>query len=374
MKKIISILFLAAVIASCSKPKDYVTITVTNPSGFDRIEEIVEIPLDSIIPVIPIVDSTVYIVKNSNGDIIPSQITYNRNLIFQAGVKANDSVEYTISLGDPQEYKQIVHGRFVPERKDDFMWENDRVGFRIYGQALIAKDGPSNGIDLFYKRTNELVVDNWYKKEISGEVSYHKDNGEGLDDYIVGRSLGAGAMAPYVDGRLWLNENFTNYEVLDNGPLRATFKLTYKNLDVAGQKIAENRTISLDAGSQLSKIIQAYTITKPLQVVGGFVKREKNDSIIVGTNYIVYAEPKSSVVDNVYLGIIFPQGMEKQIVDNSSKVSHILGLTTQQPKKAVVYYTGFGWSKFGFETVEQFDTYIKNFAEGLKTPLVIKYD
>ncbi len=379
MKKVLYILFTAILVASCSsKPNDALTITVKNPSSFDRLADMVEIPLDSIIPVLTLQDSTAYIVKNSNGDIIPSQVTYNRYLIFQAGVKANDSITYTISVGDPQEYKALTYGRLVPERLDDFMWENDKVGFRLYGQALMAKDGPSNGIDLFYKRTNDIVIDNWYEKDIAGKASYHEDHGEGLDTYMVGRSLGAGSMAPYAGDKLWLNENFTNEEVLENGPLRTTFKLTYKNIDVEGKSIAENRTISIDAGSQLSRISQAYTIKEPLQVAAGFVKREKNDSIIAGDNYLVYAEPKNEIVDNVYLGIIFPQGMSKHVIDtyqaNNKTFTHILGITTQQPKVPVTYYTGFGWSKFGFDTVGSFETYIKNFAEGLKHPLVIKYE
>jgi hypothetical protein len=170
---------------------------------------------------------------------------------------------------------------------------------------------------------------------------------------------------------------------LENGPLRTTFKLTYKNLDVDGKSVAENRTISIDAGSQLSKIVQAYTIKESMKVAAGFVKREKNDSIISADNYIVYAEPQSNTVGDVYLGIIFPEGMEKTTVDTyeitnpvnkkKSSFSHVLGITTQQPNKPVTYYTGYGWSKFGFPTVNDFEEYVKDFSQALKQPLVIKY-
>lgn len=382
MKKILCLLIAAVVLMSCSSEITDVVVTVENPSGFDRTSDMVEIPLDSIISKIPLKDSLAYVVKNSNGEVIPSQVTYNRLLIFQAGVKANESATYTITTGEAQEFQPLTYGRYIQERKDDFAWENDRVAFRVYGPALIPIDGPSNGIDAWYKRTNNLVIDKWYKDDLAGVASYHVDHGEGQDDYKVGRSLGAGAMAPYVNDKLWLNENYAKQELLENGPLRTTFKLTYKDVEVDGKKYAENRTISIDAGSQLSKISQAYTIKEPLQVAAGFVKREKNDSIIAGDNYIVYAEPKSAVVDNVYLGIIFPQGMDRNVVDTyevmnnknqKARYSHVLGVTTQQPKIPVTYYSGFGWSKFGFPTVTDFETYIKNFAEGLKQPLVIKY-
>ena len=50
-----------------------------------------------------------------------------------------------------------VFGRFVPERKDDFAWENEYAAFRMYGPAL-KPENPSNGVDLWLKTSPELVV------------------------------------------------------------------------------------------------------------------------------------------------------------------------------------------------------------------------
>ena len=273
MKKIFSFFLSVIFLFSCSSNKE-MNITVENTSDFDRVADVVEIPLDSIKAKVTLTDSAVYVVKNSAGEIIPSQITYDRKLIFQPELKAKESKSFVITTDINQAYEAKTYGRFITERKDDFAWENDRVAFRIYGPALIESDGPSNGIDAWYKRTNNLIIDKWYKADLAGEASYHEDHGEGQDDYKVGRTLGAGAMAPYVNDKLWLNENFASQELLDNGPLRTTFKLTYKNLDVDGKSVAENRTISIDAGSQFSKIVQAYTIKEPMTVAAGVVKRE----------------------------------------------------------------------------------------------------
>lgn len=384
MKKIFSVLFLILLLASCSKKNEKkIEITVENPSDFDRLTELVEIPLDSIREKVVVTDSLVYEVRNSKGEVIPSQVTYDRKLIFQPELKAKGSDTFTISTGEAQTFEPKTYARFITERKDDFAWENDRVAFRAYGPALIEVDGPSNGFDIWFKRTNDMVIDKWYKDDISGTASYHEDHGEGLDDYKVGRTLGAGAMAPYVDGKLWLNENFVSEELLDNGPLRSTFKLTYKDVDVNGKSIAENRTISLDAGSQLSKVVEAYTIKEPMSVAAGIVKREKGDSIISTKNYIVYAEPKSSKVDNVYMALVLPSGIEETVVDTYDIIhpktnkkethSHVLAVTTQQPKIPVTYYTGYGWSKFGFESVPEFEEYIKDFSESKKNPLIVTY-
>lgn len=384
MKRISIIILLSIFIFSCSKKEKVVNITIENPSDFDRLIELVEIPIDTVKSNLAVKDSLVYIVQDGDGNTIPSQVTFDRKIIFQPQLKAKETKSFILALGEPQQYEAKTYGRFITERKDDFAWENDRVAFRIYGPALVEVDGPSNGIDIWYKRTNDLIIDKWYKNDLAGIASYHKDNGEGLDDYKVGRTLGAGAMAPYVDGKLWLNENFVKEELLDNGPLRTTFKLTYKDLDVNGKSLAENRTISLDAGSQLSKIVQAYTIKQPVDVAVGIVKREKGDTAVFSSNYMIYREPYSESVDNVYLAVVMPEGINKTMVDTyeiqhpkTNKMetySHTLAITSQQPRKPVTYYTGYGWSKFGFSTLASFQEYIDKFAISLNQPFIVKYN
>jgi len=385
MKNIISILFAVAFLFSCSSDKGDVKVTIENPSDFDRLAELVEIPIDTIKGKLPLSDSMVYVVKTESGEVIPSQVTYDRKIIFQPELKAGEAKSFVITTGEPQEFPAKTYGRFITERKDDFAWENDRVVFRAYGPSLVEIDGPSNGFDAWYKKTNNLVIDKWYKNDLAGVQSYHEDHGEGLDDYSVGRSLGAGAMAPYVNGKLWLNDNFATQEVLENGPLRTTFKLNYNDLDVDGKKIAENRTISIDAGSQLSKVVQAYTIKEPMDVAAGIAKREKGDSIItsVDKGYLIYSEPKTSKSDGVYLGLLFPQGLKETKIDiyenfnpvkkQKGMFSHILGITTQQPRIPVTYYTGYGWKEYGFSGVNDFEKYMQNFATSLQQPFKVIY-
>ncbi|GHT06048.1 hypothetical protein FACS189423_10830 [Bacteroidia bacterium] len=230
-------------------------------------------------------------------------------------------------------------------------------------------------MDVWYKRTSNLIIDKWYEKDLAGIASYHNDNGEGQDDYKVGRTLGAGAMAPYTDNKLWLNENYVLQEVFENGPLRTTFKLTYKDVDVAGKTYSETRTFSIDAGSQLTKVIQEYGFTAQTPVAAGLVKRG-NDSIIVSpkNDFIIYVEPFSQVVDQVYLALVFPEKFESSTIDvYNDAASHVLAITTYQPNAPVTYYTGYGWSKFGFVSLEDFQQYIQHFSEALQQPFIINY-
>lgn len=384
MKRVIYLLFAVVLLASCDSKSKELAVTVENPTDFDRSTDLVEIPVEGLKTKITLAEGQAYVVKNAKGEIIPSQVTYDGKLIFQSGVKASETATFTVSAGENPEFKAQTYGRFITERKDDFAWENDRVAFRIYGPALVATDGPSNGLDIWYKRTNDMKIDQWYKDDIAGTASYHEDHGEGLDDYKVGRSLGAGAMAPFVNGKLWLNENFASQELLENGPLRTTLKLTYKDIDVDGKTYSESRTFSIDAGSQFSKVVQEYGTTEDIAVAAGIVKRLANDTIIVSPekDYIIYREP-SEKAGPVYLGLLFPAGIDSMVVDtykvSNAKTkkddiySHVLAAATYKANQPIVYYTGYGWSKFDFADEAAFQAYASNFSKGLKQPLVVKF-
>ncbi len=102
-----------------------------------------------------------------------------------------------VALTRPR-YQSPVYARFVPERIDDFAWENDRVAFRVYGPAC-REVLVSSGIDVWAKRVRYPIIDKWYSRDAD---SYHKDSGEGLDFFTVGKSLGCGGSAVYEDGQL----------------------------------------------------------------------------------------------------------------------------------------------------------------------------
>ncbi|MDR1783653.1 MAG: DUF4861 domain-containing protein [Dysgonamonadaceae bacterium] len=380
MKRLVLFCIAIALLASCSKNE--IKISVTNPSAFDRVSELVEISTEEIAAKLPLSEGETWLVKNEADEIIPSQITYDGKLVFQAGLTIAATRKFTIFKGAPQTFEPKVYGRFITERYDDFAWENDRVAFRIYGAALLPIDGPSNGIDAWYKKTSKLVIDEWYRKDLAGEQSYHSDHGEGLDDFKVGRTLGLGAMAPYINDTLRLNENFVNQEVLENGPLRLTFRLTYKDLDIDSVKYSEKRTFSLDAGSQLTKVVQEYGFTKPTPVAAGIVKRENDDIIVFSAenDYLIYQE-NSPLAGAIFQGVLIPSGIDSTTINKYTIVNpvtkkqethtHNLAVTKYEPGKPLVYYTGFGWSQYGFPDLLSFDKYMTDYSKRLSQPLAI---
>src|SRR5690606_5514535 len=124
-----------------------------------------------------------------------------------------------------------TYARYVAERFDDYAWENDVVAFRLYGKALEGRPDDAQGMDYWAKRTENLVINKWYKIN-----DYHKDHGEGLDYYSVGQTLGAGDMALYHNNTIQFTKHYRKHEVLDNGPLRTTFRLTFEPQTIEGQE------------------------------------------------------------------------------------------------------------------------------------------
>lgn len=107
-------------------------------------------------------------------------------------------------------------------------WENNRVGFRLYYDTR-------NGKDIWGKLKPEMVLD---KVGVDSTANYHTLNDWGMDLLKVGASLGAGALALYlpdIEGKDTLvrvggsNMGTMIYERVADGPVRAVFRMHYKN-------------------------------------------------------------------------------------------------------------------------------------------------
>lgn len=357
---------------TCSFTK---VVEIVNPNNFDVKSQVVEVPT-KYLSIDFGDDEEIYLVKNQQGAELTSQLTHDGKLLFQVDLLANTVDKYTISKGTRKEYETQVFGRSFPERYEDFAWENDKLGFRFYGKALKKVQAPTNGLDLWYKRTTRMVLEDWYRNDISGTASYHVDHGEGCDPYGVGTTLGAGAMAPFINDSIIRNENFDVAEVLDNGPLRVTAKLIYPTLNIDGKSVEDVRTVSLDAGSYFTKVTQSYGDAQ-MTVAAGIVKRAQGDSIIVGANNssLIYAEPVSKANGQIYVGLVFPDQFKESVI-NSYQVgkgtfSHVLAVKDYDTKP-VTYYIGFGWSKSEFPLISDFQNYIQHFSSILKEPLQVR--
>ena len=149
-----------------------------------------------------------------------------------------------------------VYGRFVPERKDDFAWENEYAAFRMYGPALKGEN-PSNGVDLWLKASPELIVDSFYYREHVLGLPYHINYGKGLDCYKVGHTCGAGGLVVMIDedpeDKIYVGGPYDRWEILEQTPEKFVFKLEYDSLLVHGHLWKESITITAEAGKMLNR-------------------------------------------------------------------------------------------------------------------------
>ena len=350
-------------------------VTVMNALSMKRTNETVEIAVSDLAIVLKSDDYANFVVYNEAGKEIPSQLIFMGKkspvkLIFQATIEGKSKAAYAIRIGKPSAYQQKTYGRLVPERFDDYAWENDRIAFRIYATALIAKDGPSNGIDVWVKRTNKLVIDKWIKYYNDGVSSYHNDNGEGCDCFKVGRTLGAGAMAPFVNDSLWLGSNFESYQTLDNGPVRTSFRLVYPSFEVNGKMVTETRTFSLDAGSQLSAVTEEYSGYDSSMVVAAGIVERKEGSITAKSAEKGYMTYRLDIGKDgiTYLGVVSTTPVIKIV----EKADHLVLATNYNVGDKLLYYTGAGWNKWGFETDEKWNQYVKDFSAKIHNPLIVE--
>ena len=112
--------------------------------------------------------------------------------------------------------------RFVPERSDDFVFENNLIAGRFYGEALEGNP-TSPGIDIWVKLPGRLVANEWYKGAMEDPDYYHHDHG-GKDCYKVAVSLGGGASSPLIDGKLcYPATNYRSWDIVESSPKKVVF-------------------------------------------------------------------------------------------------------------------------------------------------------
>ena len=351
------------------------SIVVTNSTAIERKGEIVEV---SIAALKVSFDTKSYVLKNKSNKEVAYQLIYNGNkkpqsLIFQADVKANSSSAYSLAAGTPAVVKAKTFARFVPERKDDFAWENDIAAYRMYGPAL-ANENPSNGVDFWAKCTNDLIVDEFYNGEDKKGISYHVDHGHGLDFYKVAHTLGCGGIAPYASGKLWVGDHFSSYKVIEVGPLRSVFTLTYDSLKVGNVLYKEELTITANAGSILNKgVVKLTGPAQKMELAAGIYlhddKGTLKQNLANGTTAYAEAAVSDAKVPSGrnYVGVYIPAKVTKAFKQSE----HGLITSSYKVGNTFTYYFGGGWSKWLYPTDNDWFKGITRFAEANRNPLKV---
>ena len=71
------------------------------------------------------------------------------------------------------------------------------------------------------------IINKWYERETKQNISYHQDNGEGVDNYHVGASAGCGGSALWINGKREPLETYTRASLQESTSKFVIFTLTY---------------------------------------------------------------------------------------------------------------------------------------------------
>lgn len=406
--RLISVLFLF-VLCSCTKE---MTVVVSNPADFDRLIEMVELNLDDISTRLKLEDDENFVITGVNAEEIPYQITYDRKVIFPATLSKGVSESFKIKAGTPSVVPVKVCGNHYQEREDDIAWENDVIGFRVYG---FKEDNPS-GYDIFVKRDTDMpAVPEMYRKALDPQLkkmhkelkkidkdsadrfkcdhmSFHVDHGYGADCYGVGPTLGAGVAAFIDEETILYPYCYESYRILDNGPLRFSLELMFRPFTIGECKnVTETRIITLDLGSHLNRTSVSYTnLTKAYPFVSGIVLQDKDGKAVgdASKGYIAYPAPtinydKQRIVDNgsIFVGHVYPNKLTKVGItyfsdEESRKLrgntkGHMLAYSNYIPGPSFIYYWGAGWDHSDMKSYEDWKAYLEKFSAQLREPMIV---
>jgi hypothetical protein len=354
------------------------TVTVKNPLALARPSETIVLEAAAIKTALNADDLRKVHVAENGKEVLAQAVDLNDDgkfdqVIFQADLAANATRTFTISVGAQQVYKPEqfkAFGRFVRERRDDFAWENDRTAHRTYGKALetwAQEPLTSSTVDVWFKRTRRLVMNEWYMVD-----DYHRDNGEGADMYSAGRSRGCGGNGIWDNGKLYTSRNFVRSRSLAHGPIRVMFELGYDGWDANGKNVTETKTITLDAGQNLSRFTSKYaSLPKGALTQAAGIKKHAEGLAVQDKDRGILRQWEPVKADGSHFGC----GV---IVDPATFVAfaeadgNLLMATKVADNGTATYLAGAGWNKSGdFKGVEDWDAYLDQAAQRWRAPVVV---
>ncbi|HEY4158305.1 MAG TPA: glycoside hydrolase family 88 protein, partial [Polyangiaceae bacterium] len=337
---------------------DAIAVSVQNALAIARPAETIALELSELVKLLPSLQTAKLVVLDAAGKQRLSQLVDTDGdeladeLVFQSDLGKNETQSFSVGEGKrllPAQSDFKVYGRFVRERHDDFAWENDRVAHRVYGPALETWEKEpltSSGIDVWCKRTERLVVNDWYQRD-----DYHHDNGEGADFYSVGRSRGCGGVGVWEKGKLAVSKNFSASRVLANGPIRLIFELSYAPWQTAGGKVSEVKRVTVDRGSHFDRYQSSFKVERAvhgqrLSIAIGVAKHEgaslENDA---AAHLVRSWEPIKG--DSGHIGCTVIDAPDAQDTFADSETDRLIVSTLPADQASATYLAGAGWDKGG---------------------------
>jgi unsaturated rhamnogalacturonyl hydrolase len=412
-----------------STPFGKFLVKVTNPSNFKRDCETVEIKglaaLSQNASVFsPDQISKMIIIDGVSSRILDSQTyaetdgNFPLNKIFQVDLAPHETRTFYIldasalAAVPPPIVKTFA--RYVPERHDDFAWESDRIAHRIFGKALetwAEEPLTSSGFDVWIKRTRSLVINDMYHT-----MKLFNTNAVAQDDFKVGKTRGDGGLGIWDGEKLHVSGNWRNWKLITTGPIRSEFELTYDAWDAGnGRMVSETKRISIDAGSNLSRVESTFSSDdkSPLTIGVGLAERPGENVILTNgapeiavwqtstarglavqdqaEGWQTYWQPQDFTKGVTAVAFVLPKGSVQSFTNDAPNLpaskfaapTHTVGegqpalrdlmaVTSAEIGRPFVYYFGAGWDMSGdFPNAKSWSDYVSHFAERRDQPLQV---
>ena len=342
---------------------------VSNPLDFPRNGEVVEIEWSRIGRAL--ISPEKVVVLDSDGEQTPSQVLFDDDgnptkLLFTTNTDAGSSAIYNIRRGEREAYPTQAFGRYVPERLDDYAWENNLSAYRIYGPRL---ESPlTQGVDVWVKSTTKMIIDEWFARN-----DYHHNYGEGMDCYKVGNTLGGGALAIINGDKLALTGNYTKQRCTANGPIRTSAEFEYAPVNIGNRMVTMRRKISLDANSRFT--YQEYTFEGfegKLEVAAGIILHDVKARSF-GSEYVAITEPASDSKDpdtdgDISLAVILQGAVATTEIDG-----HIATTRHIQAGETIRMWNGSAWSNADMLCHDRWLNEVEQMKQRIESPLLTRY-
>jgi hypothetical protein len=351
-----------------------IVFRLKNPLGFSRVQEAVsvQVPEGTELAGKQLVDET--------GTPVPYEVKADGTLLFRATVGYGATAAYTLTDGTPVQPEKLTYAvQKLPASRNDIAWENDLAAYRMYSHQLQNTSEPNtaNGVDLWQKKQAAPIIDHMYASS-----NYHSENEYGVDAYSVnGKTLGAGGVAAYVGGKLWLHDAYDECRIIENGALRSSFELIYNKVEVNGQYYTKTLRIETTAGRILNKATVRYDGPQQDMKMAVCIYQHTNMSGLnpEGVAYtdvpglVGWAENKSegtvtSAGARFFLGAYIPEAeTQTEVVDH-----HLTVMCDYTPGTDLVYYFGGGWNIFPKDTYATDDDWfdaLDRFRQTVEHPL-----
>ena len=252
-------------------------------------------------------------------------------------------------------------------------WESEMVGYRFYLDWR-------NANDIFGKKVNQLLLANiGVHDTVAKDDSYHEMQNWGMDIFKVGNSLGIGSIGMWYDNKVNMVSNTDSVicEIPENGPIVSTVKTTYYGWLAGKNKFNLISTLSITAGSRLTKC-RLEISDNPENIVTGLAKYEGTDFIKNNGKgewaYISLYGNQTLVGPDDKLGIaVFYRRSELQKLTEDD-LNYVLKLKPMNGKVEFYFCAAWDQEPEGIKNRNDFIQYLDDKLKQLDNPLIVKIE